>query len=71
MFDIIALVCALGMNPSECQPPTALRQIYLGTAPNELRCAIDMEEHLAQAANMVPKGYWPKLICPRREEEKL
>ena len=70
-YDIVVLVCALGMQPSECQPPTALRQIYLGTVQNELRCGIDAQEHLAQAATMVPDGYWPKLICPRREDEKL
>lgn len=70
-FDVIILVCRLGMDPTECQPPTALRQIYLGTVPNELRCGMDGEEHLAQAASMVPEGYWPKLICPRREDEKL
>ena len=44
MFDVIVLVCALGVQPSECQPPTALRQIYLGTVPERApicgdRCA--------------------------------
>lgn len=71
MFDVIVLVCALGQAPQECQPPTALRQIYLGTVPNELRCGMDAQEHLAQAASMIPSGYWPKLICPRHEDEKL
>lgn len=71
MFDIVVLICAVGMAPQECQPPTALRQIYMGHVDNELRCGIDAEEHLAQAASMVPAGYWPKLTCPRREEEKL
>jgi len=69
-FDVIVLVCALGQSPTECQPPTALRQIYLGTVPNEIRCAMDGQEHLAQAASMVPEGYWPKVICVRRPEEK-
>ena len=71
MFDIIVLVCALGMAPQECQSPTALRQIYMGHVPNEMRCGMDAQEHLAQAASMVPEGYWAKLTCPRREEEKL
>ena len=70
-FDVIALVCALGQSPAECQPPTALRQIFLGTVPNELRCAMDGQEHLAQAASMVPDGYLVKLICARHEDEKL
>lgn len=71
IFDVVALVCLLGQDPSECQPPTALRQIFLGTVPNELRCAMDGQEHLASAASMVPEGYYVKIICPRREDEKL
>jgi hypothetical protein len=70
-FDVIALVCALGQSPSDCQPPTAFRQIFLGTVPNELRCTTDAQEHLAQASSLVPEGYWIKIICPRREEDKL
>jgi len=70
-FDVIALVCLIAQDPSECQPPTALRQIYLGTVPNELRCAMDGQEHLAQAASMVPEGYRVKLICARHEDERL
>jgi hypothetical protein len=70
-FDVIALVCALGQSPSECQPPTALRQIFLGNVRNELMCAIEGQQHLAQAASMVPDGYRVKLICTRHEDEKL
>ena len=70
MFDVIALVCILGQSPQECQPPTALRQIFLSTVSNEIRCGIEGQEHLAQAANMVPQGYYAKLLCVRREDEK-
>lgn len=70
-FDIIALVCALGQDPSECQPPTALRQIYLGNVRNELMCGIEGQEHLAQASSMIPDGYRVKLICARHEDENL
>ena len=70
-FDVIALVCLIAQDPSECQPPTALRQIYLGHVPNELMCSIEGQEHLAQAASMIPAGYRVKIICPRREDEKL
>ena len=71
MFDIIALVCVLGQSPAECQPPTALRQIFLHTVSNELRCGIEGQEHLALAASMVPDGYYVKLTCVRREDERL
>jgi hypothetical protein len=70
-FDIIALVCALGQDPQECQPPTALRQIYLGNVRSELMCGIEGQQHLAQAASMVPDGYRVKLICARHEDESL
>ena len=70
-FDVIALVCALGMDPAECQPPTALRQIFLGNVRNELMCGLEGQEHLAQAASMVPSGYRVKLICARHEDEQL
>ena len=71
MFDIIALACVLGQSPAECQPPTALRQIFLGTVRNELMCGIEGQEHLAQASSMIPDGYYVKLTCVRREDEKL
>jgi hypothetical protein len=70
-FDVIALVCLLGQDPAECQPPTALRQIYLGNVRNELMCGIEGQQHLAQAASMVPDGYRVKLICARHEDENL
>jgi hypothetical protein len=71
MFEIVALVCAFGQSPQDCQPPTALRQIFLGTVRNELMCGLEGQEHLAQAASMVPEGYWSKLTCVRRADEKL
>jgi hypothetical protein len=71
MFDVIALVCALGQTPQECQPPTSLRQIFLGTVSNEIRCGIEGQEHLASASSMVPAGYYAKMTCVRREDEKL
>ncbi len=65
MFDIIVLVCTLGMAPQECQPPTALRQIYLGHVSNELMCGIGGQQHLASVASMVPDGYWPQADLPK------
>lgn len=70
-YEIIALICRLGMDPSECQPPTAFDRIVLGTAPNEIRCNMDGEEHMASVAGLVPEGFWVKIMCPRREEKKL
>jgi hypothetical protein len=68
MFDIIVLICALGMEPRECQPPTAVDQVFLGSVPNEIRCGIEGEEHLAHAASLVKPGYFIKITCVRRED---
>ena len=71
VYDVVALICALGQDPVECQPPTALRQIYLGHVTNEIMCAIEGQQHLAQAATMVPVGYYSKVVCLRHEDEAL
>jgi len=71
IYDVIALICSLGMDPSECQPPAALRQIYLGHVTSELMCGVEGQQHLAQAASMIPEGYRVKFICARREDEKM
>lgn len=72
VFDVVALVCALGQAHAECQPPTAFDKIVLETGvPNEIRCLMDAEEHLAKAASLAPAGYYIKITCPRREAEKL
>jgi hypothetical protein len=71
VFDIIVLICALGMEPQECQPPTAADQVFLSSVPNEIRCGMDGEERLAQAASLVKPGYFVKITCVRREDERL
>lgn len=71
VFDIIVLACALGQSPVECQPPTAMRQIYLGHVTNELMCGISGQQHLAQAASMIPDGYYAKMICVKHEDQEL
>lgn len=70
-FDVILLVCRLGQSPIECQPPTAFDKAVLGNAPNELRCMMDGQQHLAQDASLVPNGFWPKIICAKHEDENL
>ena len=59
-FDILLLVCRLGQSPMECQPPTAFDKAVLGNVPNELRCMMDGQQHLAQASELIPEGYYAK-----------
>lgn len=70
-FSIIALVCALGQSPYECQPPTARERISLGVVSNEIMCAIESQQHLGQVASLVGKDEYAKIICLRNEDEKL
>jgi hypothetical protein len=70
-IDIIALICVLGQDPRECQPPTAFEVVPLGNVTNELRCMSEGQQHLAQASEHVPSGYYAKLVCTRHEDEKL
>jgi hypothetical protein len=70
-FSIIALICAGGMGPYECQPPTARERISLGTVSNELMCGIESQQHLAQVASLIKQDEWVKFVCLRNEDEKL
>ena len=67
VFDVVVLVYAsLGMEPQECEPETALRQIYLGTVPNELRCGLDGQATSSPSRKHGPGWlFWPKLTCPQ------
>lgn len=72
MFDVVALVCLLGQDPKECQPPTAHQVLELGTVSNELRCGIEGLQRLAQYPGfyMDYHRYYVKVTCLKREAER-
>ena len=70
-FNIIALICSTALSHVECQRPTASDAIFVANVPNELRCMLDGQEHMAQAAGLIPKGYYLKIACERVSDETL
>ena len=63
-------VCASHELPNASLLPPYGKSIS-AQSQNELRCGIDAQENLAQAATMVPDGYWPGFdFAPAREEMK-
>ena len=70
-FDIIALVCALGQSPVECQAPTAREVMVLGNVPTELRCLLESQQHMAQVAGLIKPDEYAKFSCVRHPDESL
>ena len=70
-FDVVVLICRLGMSPWECQPQTAFDKHILANVPNELRCGMDGQQILAASGIVPPDGYWPKITCARHPDERL
>lgn len=68
MFNIIALVCVLGQDPAECQPPTAHDVIVLHKVDSELACLRESQMHLAKAASLVAANEYVKIACVREKD---
>lgn len=71
MIEVVALICALGQTPDECQPPTALKQVHLGVVATKAACGVIGQQLAAQAAGETPGGYWPKITCLPIEDSNL
>jgi len=46
-FDLIAMICRLGMAAWECQPQTAIHVYPLGPCANELVCQREAQMRMA------------------------
>jgi len=68
MFSIIALVCALGQDPAECQPPTARDVMVLGEERSELACLrqAQMSAGNVETLRRIAADEWIKFACRRR-----
>jgi hypothetical protein len=66
MFQIVALICALGQDPAECEPPTARDVIVIGESPSTLACQRDGALALGKIAALIGEREYPKVICRRR-----
>ena len=72
-FTVIALVCALGQDPAECQPPTARSVMSLQRGlPNEMACMRAFTMSIPEVASLIdPAREYPKLACERVEDDRL
>lgn len=72
-YEVIALICMLGQDPAECQPPTAQSVFTLSRGiRNEIECQRRFEMDLAKVAALYdPAMSYPKLACERVEDERL
>ncbi len=68
MFSIIALVCALGQDPADCQPPTARDVMKLGEEKSELACfrQAQMSAGKVETLRRIAADEWIKFSCRRR-----
>ena len=67
MFRIVGLICALGIDASDCQRPTARSIVRLGQEASELACA--RSAMMYGAGNAVVASHapdeWVKFVCER------
>jgi hypothetical protein len=67
IFDIVALVCALGQPPQECQSPTARIVAKVGEARSEMSCASRSQWDAAKLPSIGDDEY-VKIQCVKRDD---
>lgn len=68
-FTIIALLCILGQDPSECQEGTAIDVQIVGEADSDMRCFQEAQMDAAAAGFKARHNQYVKLLC-RREHAR-
>jgi hypothetical protein len=66
-FNIVAMICAAGMNPADCAPePGFSRDVaIIGSVSNELWCTVEAQQDLAKIAPFRDLGEFIKIMCVR------
>jgi hypothetical protein len=68
-FNIVAMICAAGMNPADCAPePGFSRDVaIIGSVSNELWCSVEAQQDLAKIASFrdLAEGEFIKIMCVR------
>jgi len=67
MFDIIALVCALGQVPQDCIPQTARSVYELGQSDSELACMRQAQMSDGKVSLTSNPDEYKKFMCVRRK----
>jgi len=65
MYQVLLLICALGLQRSECTPYTALDVIQGPEASNLAACGLQSQAYLASTAIGLALGgrEYPKILC--------
>lgn len=64
MFQILILVCAVGVAPTDCQPETALDIINGPSATSEMICGMHGQAYVAQTSlRPHTDGEYVKIKC--------
>ena len=68
-FNIVAMICAAGMNPADCAPEPGLSRdvAIIGSVANELWCSVEAQQDLAKIAPFrdLAEGEFIKVMCVR------
>jgi hypothetical protein len=64
MFQILILVCSVGIAPADCQPETAVDVIKGPSAASEMTCGLHGQAYIAQTS-LRPRsaGEYVKIKC--------
>jgi hypothetical protein len=66
MFQILVLICAVGVAPADCQRDTAIDVIRGPVAANEVTCGLHGQAYVAQTAlGRDLEGAYVKIQCAR------
>jgi hypothetical protein len=67
-FQVVALICALGQDPAECQPPTARDVVVVGEAGDELACLRRGMVDAGKLYVLVGEHDYVKIMCRRKRD---
>jgi hypothetical protein len=68
MFEIIALVCFLGQDVSECNKQSAQEVMSLGPVESDNNCLIQAQMRAGRNSrlnNLIENNLWVKFQCDR------
>jgi hypothetical protein len=67
MFQVLILICSVGLAPGDCQVETALDVVRGPSAPNALLCGLHGQAYIAPTA-LAPRGpgEYVKIKCLRQ-----
>lgn len=66
MFQILVLVCSVGVAPADCQTDTAIKVIRGPEAANEVQCGLYGQAYFAEMGqHELADGEYLKVMCIR------